>query len=72
MILNKKKIDKLTTPGLKFNKSRFPLASKIAIGVLLLVAALAVFAPIVARFDPLTTSLPMDPNVVGGPVRRRR
>lgn len=65
MILNKKKIDKLTTPGLKFNKSRFPLASKIAIGVLLLVAALAVFAPIVARFDPLTTSLPMDPNVVG-------
>lgn len=65
MILNKKKIDKLTTPGLKFNKSRFPLASRIAIGVLLGVVALAVLAPLISRFDPLTTSLPMDPNVVG-------
>ncbi|MBV7432945.1 dipeptide/oligopeptide/nickel ABC transporter permease/ATP-binding protein [Dermabacteraceae bacterium P13077] len=42
-----------------------PLASKIALGFLALVALLAIFAPLIARFDPLATGLSTDPNVVG-------
>ncbi|OKL55097.1 ABC transporter [Bowdeniella nasicola] len=59
--------ERLSQPGLKFNKSRFSLGSKIAVGVLFLVVLLAIFAPLISKFDPLATSLPMDPEIAGPP-----
>lgn len=57
--------ERLSVPGLKFNKSRMPLGSRIAVGILLLVILLAIFAPLISKFDPQATSLPFDPAIVG-------
>ena len=59
--------ERLSQPGLKFNSSRFSLGSKIALGVLGLVILLAIFAPLISKFDPLATSLPLDPEIAGPP-----
>ncbi|MBO1031553.1 dipeptide/oligopeptide/nickel ABC transporter permease/ATP-binding protein [Tessaracoccus sp. SD287] len=44
---------------------RLPLASKIAVFFLLVVVLAAVFAPLLAPFDPLATGLSTDPEIVG-------
>ena len=59
--------ERLSQPGLKFNSSRFSLGSKIALGVLGLVILLAIFAPLISKFAPLATSLPLDPEIAGPP-----
>lgn len=64
-MIRKKMTEKLSVPGLRLNKSRLPIGSRIAIGVLLLVILMAVFAPLIAKFDPLATSLPFESDIVG-------
>ncbi|MCS4489995.1 dipeptide/oligopeptide/nickel ABC transporter permease/ATP-binding protein [Corynebacterium sp. ES2794-CONJ1] len=63
--MRKKMTQKLSTPGLRFKKSSLPVGSQIAVGMLGLVILMAIFAPLITKFDPLTTSLPFDPSVVG-------
>lgn len=63
--MRRKLTERLSVPGLKFNKSRMPLGSRIAVGILLVVILMAIFAPVIAKFDPLTTSLPFEADLVG-------
>ncbi|EEH63208.1 ABC transporter, ATP-binding protein [Gleimia coleocanis DSM 15436] len=42
-----------------------PLGSRIAVGALLVVVFLAVFAPVISQFSPLATSLPFEEAIVG-------
>ncbi|MCS4485059.1 dipeptide/oligopeptide/nickel ABC transporter permease/ATP-binding protein [Gleimia sp. 6138-11-ORH1] len=63
--MRKKLTERLSVPGLRFNKSRMPLGSRIAVGILLLVVFMAIFAPLITKFDPLTTSLPFEADIVG-------
>nr|WP_084799330.1 dipeptide/oligopeptide/nickel ABC transporter permease/ATP-binding protein [Gleimia coleocanis] len=63
--MRRKLTERLSVPGLKFNKSRMPLGSRIAVGALLVVVFLAVFAPVISQFSPLATSLPFEEAIVG-------
>ncbi|WP_040312966.1 dipeptide/oligopeptide/nickel ABC transporter permease/ATP-binding protein [Gleimia coleocanis] len=64
-MMRRKLTERLSVPGLKFNKSRMPLGSRIAVGALLVVVFLAVFAPVISQFSPLATSLPFEEAIVG-------
>ncbi len=49
---------KLQQPGLRFQSIRaLPIGSKIALGVLSLMALVAIFAPVIAPYNPSATSL---------------
>ncbi|MGN6272364.1 MAG: dipeptide/oligopeptide/nickel ABC transporter permease/ATP-binding protein [Protaetiibacter sp.] len=50
---------RLTVPGLRLG--RLPIASRIAMGVLLLFALTAIAAPLVTMFDPLASGPPVQP-----------
>ncbi|KFL32705.1 ABC transporter [Devosia riboflavina] len=53
---------KLSVPGMRLAGLRhLPLTSKIALGLLVVVALMAVFAPLIAPFDPLATGLTRGP-----------
>lgn len=62
-MIRRKMTEKLSVPGLRFNKSKMSVGSRIAIGVLFIVVLLAIFAPVISKFDPLATSLPLDPEI---------
>ncbi|MCS4536373.1 dipeptide/oligopeptide/nickel ABC transporter permease/ATP-binding protein [Corynebacterium sp. HS2168-gen11] len=64
-MIRKKKTEKLSVPGLRLKKSNLPLGSRIAVGVLFLVILMAIFAPLISKFDPLATSLPFEADLVG-------
>ena len=51
--------ERLSEPGLRLRA--LPLSSKVALGVLALVVLLAIFAPLIARFDPLASGTPALP-----------
>ena len=56
---------KLQQPGLRFQGLRtLPLSSKIAVGVLAIMALLAIFAPLVAPYSPNASGLVPDDMVV--------
>ncbi|GAA4901061.1 dipeptide/oligopeptide/nickel ABC transporter permease/ATP-binding protein [Tessaracoccus lubricantis] len=56
---------KLTQPGLRFQSLKaLPLSSKIAIGVLVIMALLAVFAPLIAPYSPNASGLVPEDMVV--------
>lgn len=53
---------KLSVPGMRLAGLRhLPLTSKIALGLLVVVALMAVFAPLIAPFNPLATGLTRGP-----------
>ena len=53
---------KLSTPGMRLDGLRhLPLASKIALGTLVVVVLTALFAPLIATYDPLATGLTRGP-----------
>ena len=53
---------KLSVPGMRLGGLRhLPMTSKIALGLLVVVAMMAVFAPVIAPFDPLATGLTRGP-----------
>lgn len=53
---------KLSTPGMRLDGLRhLPLASRIALGTLVVVALTALFAPLIATYDPLATGLTRGP-----------
>ncbi|MBO9589166.1 dipeptide/oligopeptide/nickel ABC transporter permease/ATP-binding protein [Devosia sp.] len=53
---------KLSAPGMRLAGLRhLPMTSKIALGLLVAVALMAVFAPLIAPFDPLATGLTRGP-----------
>lgn len=57
-MLHRRTLDKVAQPGLRFQGWRkLPLGSKIAVLVLALVALIAVFAPLVAPYNPGATGL---------------
>lgn len=57
-MLHRRTLDKVSQPGLRFQGWRkLPLGSKIAVIVLAVVALMAIFAPLVAPYDPGTTGL---------------
>lgn len=57
-MLHRVTLNKISAPGLRFQGWRaMPLASKIAVIVLALFALVAVFAPVVAHYDPNATGL---------------
>lgn len=49
--------EKLSTPGLRLKA--LPLSSKIALMIISLVVLMAVFAPVIATYDPLASGTPM-------------
>ena len=51
--------ERLSEPGLRLGALR--TSSKIALGIIALVVALAVFAPLIAHFDPLASGTPATP-----------
>jgi len=51
--------ERLSRPGLRI--AALPLGSKIALAFVLLVALLAIFAPLVAAYDPLQSGTPAQP-----------
>ena len=51
--------ERLSEPGLRLRA--LPLSSKVALGVLALVVLLALFAPLIAQFDPLASGTPALP-----------
>ncbi|MDO5528948.1 MAG: dipeptide/oligopeptide/nickel ABC transporter permease/ATP-binding protein [Paracoccus sp. (in: a-proteobacteria)] len=54
---------RLSNPGLRLAGLReLPLSSKLAIGFLLIVALVAVFAPLIAPYNPLSTGLTRGPQ----------
>ncbi|WP_172193212.1 dipeptide/oligopeptide/nickel ABC transporter permease/ATP-binding protein [Actinomyces faecalis] len=63
-MLHRRTLDKVAQPGLRFQGWRkLPLGSKAAVIVLALVALLAVFAPLVAPFNPGATGLAASESV---------
>ncbi|WP_449394701.1 dipeptide/oligopeptide/nickel ABC transporter permease/ATP-binding protein [Devosia riboflavina] len=53
---------RLSVPGMRLMGLRhLPLASKIALGLVVLVGLVAVFAPVISPFDPLATGLTRGP-----------
>ncbi len=57
-MLSKESRTKLTQPGLRFQGwKRLPIGSKIAITVLLAMVVIAIFAPVIAHFDPGETGI---------------
>ncbi|TGJ97367.1 ABC transporter, partial [Actinotalea fermentans ATCC 43279 = JCM 9966 = DSM 3133] len=57
--MRRKLTERLSRPGLRL--AALPLGSKIALGFVLLVALLAIFAPLVAAYDPLQSGTPAQP-----------
>ena len=70
-MLHSRTLDKVSGPGMRFQGWRnLPIGSKIAVVVLLVIVAMAVFAPIVAPYDPGATGLATAETTVhvqGGP-----
>ena len=70
-MLHSRTLDKVSRPGMRFQGWRnLPIGSKIAVVVLLVIVAMAVFAPIVAPYDPGATGLATAETTVhvqGGP-----
>ena len=57
-MLHSRTLDKVSKPGLRFQGwKNLPIGSKIAVAVLLIVVAMAIFAPVVAPYDPGATGL---------------
>ena len=57
-MLHSRTLDKVSKPGLRFQGwKNLPIGSKIAVAVLLIVVAMAIFAPLVAPYDPGATGL---------------
>ena len=57
-MLHSRTLDKVSRPGMRFQGWRnLPIGSKIAVVVLLVIVAMAVFVPIVAPYDPGATGL---------------
>ena len=57
-MLHSRTLDKVSRPGMRFQGWRnLPIGSKIAVVVLLVIVAMAVFAPIVAPYDLGDTGL---------------
>ncbi|WP_152192512.1 dipeptide/oligopeptide/nickel ABC transporter permease/ATP-binding protein [Georgenia satyanarayanai] len=57
--MRRKLTERLSTPGLRLGS--LPLGAKISLGVVLLVALAAVFAPLVATHGPLASGAPVQP-----------
>ena len=70
-MLHSRTLDRVSKPGMRFQGwRRLPIGSKIAVVVLLVIVAMAVFAPIVAPYDPGATGLATAETTVhvqGGP-----
>ena len=70
-MLHSRTLDKVSRPGMRFQGWRnLPIGSKIAVVVLLVIVAMAVFAPLVAPYDPGATGLATAETTVhvqGGP-----
>ena len=70
-MLHSRTLDRVSRPGMRFQGWRnLPIGSKIAVVVLLVIVAMAVFAPIVAPYDPGATGLATAETTVhvqGGP-----
>ena len=57
-MLHSRTLDKVSKPGLRFQGwKNLPIGSKIAVAALLIVVAMAIFAPLVAPYDPGATGL---------------
>ncbi|GAA1757403.1 dipeptide/oligopeptide/nickel ABC transporter permease/ATP-binding protein [Agromyces humatus] len=57
--MRRKLTEKLSTPGLRL--AGLSLSAKVALGFLVLVTLVAIFAPIVAPYDPLASGAPVQP-----------